>query len=247
MAEHSAIAWTDHTFNPWWGCTKVSTGCEHCYAETLANRFEPGLWGPSGRRRFFGAKHWAEPLRRERRAAKTGKRERVFVGSMCDVFEERNGVVGRQLGLERDGLMVLINDTPHLDWLLLTKRPYSALRYLDFGLPDNLWLGVTAENQAAADDRIPDVALVMASTRFVSCEPLLGPVSLDRLVGWGIQWVIAGCESGPRARPADIDWFRSLRDQCIEAGVPFFLKQMMVDGKLVREPELDGRQWLETP
>ena len=279
MGQNSEIAWTDHTFNPWWGCTKVSAGCEHCYAEGVANRFAPGLWGAKGRHRFFGEKHWAEPSKWNRRAADSGVRERVFCGSMCDVFE---GVGYGHMDFGemyrgRRKLWDLIEWTPHLDWLLLTKRPGNVATFASWQSPrfylPNVWLGVTAENQATADERIPLLLQVPAAKRFVSCEPLLSALDLSKYLGatltahggeriqhpdhripttggtwdFGLDWVIAGCESGPGARHAMGTWFRMLRNQCEAAGVPHFLKQMMVDGQLVRMPKLDGKAWDEVP
>jgi len=278
MGQNSEIAWTDHTFNPWWGCTKVSAGCEHCYAEGVANRFAPGLWGANGRRRFFGEKHWREVMRWNARAEKTGVPERVFCGSMCDVCERLplDHQCRAEMAIVRAQLRSTIRHTPHLRWLLLTKRPEGLLQYFDeqwWRECPNTWAGVTAENQATADERIPLLLQVPAAKRFVSCEPLLSALDLSKYLGatlttrggeriqhpdhripttggtwdFGLDWVIAGCESGPGARHAMGTWFRMLRNQCEAAGVPHFLKQMMVDGQLVRMPKLDGKAWDEVP
>ena len=120
MGENSGIEWTHHTFNPWWGCIKVSDGCKHCYAETLSERFSKNIWGPAATtdRRTFGEKHWNDPLRWNRKAEQEGIRYRVFCGSMCDWAEDHP--VAEQ---ERLKLWPLIQQTPRLDWLLLTKRP----------------------------------------------------------------------------------------------------------------------------
>jgi protein gp37 len=236
MGERSKIAWTDHTFNPWWGCTKISAGCKHCYAEAFAKRF--GVrWGHDCQRRLFGEKHWLEPLKWNFRASKTGVRERVFSGSMCDVFEEDRP---RPAAVE---LAHLIGATPYLDWLLLTKRPHVAAICRDFHRP-NVWMGTTVEDQAALG-RISALRRISVPVHFLSCEPLLE--DLGELDLSGFNWVIVGCESGPGARPMHLDWVRRLRDQAQEAEACFFFKQAMVDGKLVKEPELDGRQWLEMP
>lgn len=188
MGETTKIAWTDHTFNPWWGCQRVSPGCEHCYAETFAKRVGLKVWGPQSERRFFGDKHWAEPLKWNRKAAAEGRRARVFCASMADVFEERVDLVEPRARLWR-----LVVDTPHLDWLLLTKRPENAHRLWDQARllssePDgatwqeNVWLGATCEDQRRADERLPHLLEVPAAVRFVSYEPALGPVDLSRWV-----------------------------------------------------------------
>ena len=182
MGETTKIAWTDHTFNPWWGCQRVSPGCERCYAETFAKRVGLKVWGPQSERRLFGDKHWAEPLKWNRAAEKAGKRARVFCASMADVFEDR-----QDLREPRARLWRLISETPHLDWLLLTKRPQNAgalarlaaLHAWDGGGPDaptwlpNIWLGTTAEDQRRADERLPHLLEVPAAVRFVSYEPAI--------------------------------------------------------------------------
>lgn len=230
MSEHSKIEWTDHTFNPWWGCSKVSLGCDHCYAEALATRFGYGdCWGSEARRRTFGEKHWTEPVFWNVRAP--GK---VFCGSMCDVFEDANPAVTlTDLDWQRIKLWKLIAQTPSLIWMLLTKRPQhmramTPTSWADNGWPENVWALATAENQEWLDRRAGHLLEVPAVVRGLSLEPLLGPVDLglddarrrDRL-----GWVIAGGESGPHARPMHPEWVRSIRDQCQGAGVPFFFKQ----------------------
>ncbi len=183
MSENSGIQWTTHTFNPWWGCTRVSPGCVHCYAETLATRFGVG-WGPSGERRLFGDKHWNEPKKWDKKAAAAGERHRVFCASMADVFEDRP-----ELAAERARLFRLIRETPHLDWLLLTKRPELAVclwsrAHVESSTEEplgrlwapNVWLGTTAEDQQRADERIPFLLGTGAEVKFVSYEPALGPV-----------------------------------------------------------------------
>ncbi len=222
MATNSRIEWTDHTFNPWWGCVKVSPACKHCYAEAWARRVGAAVWGARAPRRFFGDAHWAEPRRWNRMAEATGSRHRVFCASMADVFEDR-----RELAPWRERLGGLVAETPWLDWLLLTKRPDRASALAPWGArwPRNVWLGATVETQAWAERRLPELAAVPARVRFLSCEPLLGRLDLSAWLTPHVHWVIAGGESGPRARPSDPDWFRALRDQCVAAGVPFHLKQ----------------------
>lgn len=251
MGEGSRIEWTDHTFNPWWGCAKVSPGCEHCYAESSSKRWGHEIWGHGGERRFFGEKHWNEPLRWNR-AVPVGERRRVFCASMADVFEDR-----ADLHTPRHHLWRLISKTQDLDWLLLTKRPENLAKLLPWGPVmsvagrwldpwPNVWIGVTVEDQQRADERIPRLLEVPAVVRFLSCEPLLGAVRLpaealgecsDPQCGdstWdhactlglpGVDWVIVGGESGPGARPMDPYWARSLRNQCTSAGVAFHFKQ----------------------
>lgn len=228
MGRNSSIEWTHHTFNPWWGCSKVSPACAHCYAESWARRIGLQLWGDTTPRRFFSDTHWKEPLRWNRAAKRDGQRKRVFCASMADVFEARE-----DLTPWRKRLWSLIEDTPWLDWLLLTKRPEHATRMVPWGRrwPANVWLGTTIENQVYAEERIPTLLHVPALTHFLSCEPLLGPLELSKWLGRSarnekrIDWVITGGESGPRARPMDPGWAMALRDQCLSAGVAFLFKQ----------------------
>lgn len=241
MGETTDIGWCRHTFNPWWGCTRVSPACLHCYAEAWAKRTGHDIWGQSAERRLFGDKHWAEPLKWDRDAAADGEEHLVFCSSMADVFEER-----ADLDEHRARLWKLIEVTRNLTWLLLTKRPQNVLemvpeRWLGSRLghahpwPRNVRVGTTVEDQERAAERIPHLVKVPAPVLFLSMEPLLGPVDLAR-VEWRrpgalsgfppISWVITGGESGGGARPSDPEWFRSLRDQCRANGVPFFFKQL---------------------
>ncbi|MEL6227756.1 MAG: phage Gp37/Gp68 family protein [Pseudomonadota bacterium] len=278
MAENSGIEWTHHTFNPWIGCTKVSAACDHCYAEAWDKRFSGGeRWGARAPRTRTSAANWAKPYKWNKQAEADGVRLRVFCASLADVFDNHRSI---DPGWRAD-LWQLIDDTPHLDWLLLTKRPQNiaAMMPSDVGLGGNrgsVWIGTTVENQAEADRRIPHLLSTPAAVRFLSCEPLLGPIKLEciwlggrkRVDGRGcvfgegpvgvsggrpswqkpphIDWVITGGESGSNFRPADPDWFRSLRDQCSAAGVPFLFKQW--EGRHQREikargRELDGVVW----
>ncbi len=254
MGEQTAISWTDHTFNPWWGCVKVSPACAHCYAETFSKRLGLKVWGPDSERRFFGPKHWAEPLKWNKAAEKAGVRRRVFCASMADVFEDRPELVQ-----PRADLFVLIDETPALDWLLLTKRPQHIKRLMPKywgGKPwPNVWLGTTVENQQYFDERIQPLLNIPAAVRFLSVEPMLGPIDLGLpfvsdnpiMVQHHVDWVIAGGESGAKHRESNPEWFRSLRDQCVAAGVAFHFKQWgglhpKTNGRL-----LDGREWNEFP
>jgi protein gp37 len=200
MAENSGIEWTDHTFNPWWGCQKVSPGCSNCYAETLSKRFGKNIWGPphATDRRIFGDKHWHEPVKWNARAQREGRRSRVFCASMADVFEDHP-----QVGRERRRLFELIEATPHLDWQLLTKRPENVRGMVPElwnlrGWPINVWIGTSVEDQQRADERIPALIDTPATVRFLSCEPLLGAVDLTRWLD--ARWRCSGCGefwSGP--------------------------------------------------
>jgi len=174
MAEHTGIEWCDATFNPWWGCERVSPACAHCYADTLSKRYAAGkqLWGDGHDFRFFGDKHWAEPLKWARLLpGKLGRRPRVFCASMADVFEERP-----ELDEHRARLFDLIEATPELDWLILTKRAQEMHdRYYAGGwtITENLWLGVSIENSRYTW-RADVLREIPAAVRFISAEPLLG-------------------------------------------------------------------------
>jgi protein gp37 len=228
MGKDTRIEWTHHTFNPWWGCVKVSPACDHCYAETWAKRVGSNVWGAEAQRRFFTDAHWKEPVKWNRDATTAGERRRVFCASMADVFENRPDLV-----LPRQRLFDLIAATPMLDWLLLTKRIHLVKKLLPKGytLPSRVWIGTTVENDEYARKRLKYLlALDMPSVRFVSCEPLLGPLNLAPYLranakGTRIDWVIAGGESGHHARPTDPAWLDALQKQCADAGVAFFFKQ----------------------
>jgi protein gp37 len=237
MSENSAIEWTHHTFNPWWGCTKVSPACTHCYAETWSKRLALKLWGNQAPRRFFGDSYWRQPLKWNLKAERLGQRQRVFCASMADVFEHRE-----DLRIWRERLWGLIANTPWLDWLLLTKRPENASTIVPWGSvwPTNVWLGATVENQEWAEKRVPVLLSAPAVVHFVSCEPLLGPLDLSswlverrsarsstirRSSSTKIDWVIAGGESGHHARPTNPVWVRALRDQCRRESSAFHFKQ----------------------
>jgi protein gp37 len=265
MAETTNIEWCDSTWNPWIGCTRVSPACDDCYAaRSTPARTMAVSWGPGEPRRRTSEANWGLPLRWERQHeaffAEHGRRRRVFCASLADVFD--NEVPAEW----RADLLWLIHQTPHLDWLLLTKRIGNAARMLHEArvtidpmaewpevLP-NIWLGATVVNQAEADRDIPKLLDTPARMRFLSIEPMLGPIDLanmeddggdaylDPLTAWTaeemtemwgepmpthprIDWVICGGESGPHARPMHPDWPRALRDQCAAAGVPFLFKQ----------------------
>lgn len=269
MAENSAIEWTDHTFNPWIGCQKVSAGCANCYAEAFARRYGKAEWGPTAKRVRTSAANWRKPLTWNKKAADAGQRARVFCASLADVFEDNP-----QVDEWRRDLFDLILETPSLDWLLLTKRPENirpALQMMRVLKRDNVfddlwpqhfqnvWIGTSVENQEQAEKRIPELMQIPARVRFLSCEPLLGAVDLSRWLEFagcdtdlgianpGVDWVIAGGESGPGARPVAQEWTRSLRDQCSAADVPFLFKQWGGRNKKAAGRQLDGREWSQFP
>lgn len=250
MAENSKIEWTHHTFNPWEGCQKVGPGCDHCYAETRNARFGGGVainWGPGAPRRRTSASNWAQPAKWNATAARLGVRYRVFCASLADVFDNQVPDEWR-----RD-LAALILATPHLDWLLLTKRIGNADKMLAAmfpeGIPDNVWVGATITSQEEADRDIPKLLALPVAVRFLSMEPLLGRVDLRfhifseptgnfrthsgkrqmelrKPADGGLHWVIVGGESGSAdSRPMNPDWVRALREQCRGGGVAFHFKQ----------------------
>ncbi len=222
MGKNTTIEWTHHTFNPWWGCTKVSPACKNCYALTWAKRLGQGsLWGANSTRRTMSVNHWKEPMRWNMKASRDGQKRRVFCASMADWAEPRD-----ELDEWREKLWEVIADTPWLDWLLLTKRVEHIGDYVPWSnnWPDNVWLGTTIENQKYANIRIPILLDYPAKVHFLSCEPLLGKVDLSN---WANQldWIIAGGETGGKSRPMHPSWVRSLRDQCREFGMAFHFKQ----------------------
>lgn len=251
MGRNSAIEWTHHTFNPWIGCSKVAPECQHCYAEQLMDlRLGKVTWGPSGTRQRTSEHNWRQPIEWNREARAGGARERVFCASLADVFEDC--LPNNELDEWRKDLWRLIGRCDQLDWLLLTKRPENIRPMLCCSLAGarHVWLGTSAGSQASYDRFVPALP-TFARVRFLSCEPMLGPVKLRRSAQ---DWVICGGESGPHARPMDPDWARSLRDQCQDLGIPFFFKQWGEHdargrrvGKKSAGRLLDGRTWDEVP
>jgi protein gp37 len=228
MAENTIIAWTDHTFNIAWGCVKISPGCTNCYAETLSKRYGHAVWGKDAGRRVLSEKYWSEPLKWQNEAKAAGVIQRVFSSSMCDIWEDHPTITK-----ERAKLWPLIRATPNLCWQLLTKRAERIANNLppDWGNGyPKVWLGVSAENQKFADERIPYLLRIPAVVHFVSYEPALGPVDFSPWLtettrGRSVSWIIQGGESGPGWRPMDVQWARNVRDQCARAGVAYFFKQ----------------------
>lgn len=288
MSDATKISWTDSTFNPWIGCTKVSPGCDSCYAEAMMDkRYGKVSWGAGQRRVRTAAENWKKPVRWNARdfyecstcswrgdtvemdgpSGKAGggcphcapargmvrlARRRVFCASLADVFDNAVDPAWRA------DLFTLIEETPNLDWLLLTKRIGNVPRLMENVLHrlhwpasasfatmlPNVWLGATVVNQAEADRDIPKLLAEPARVRFLSIEPMLGPINLERIkhpygiapsdtfdctAPWGartqIDWVIVGGESGSAARAVHPDWVRSLRDQCVAARLPMHFKQ----------------------
>src|SRR5271155_1261394 len=244
MAKYSKIEWTDHTFNPWIGCTKVSEACDDCYAEEGDNRWHWTAqgWGPGKPRRRTAAENWKEPLKWDRAAAATGTRSRVFCASLADVFDREVDPAWRA------DLWELIRQCPHLDWQLLTKRPQLITSFLpsDWGSGwPNVWLGTSVENQPRADQRIPHLVAVPAVVHFLSVEPLLAPISFKSLAD--IEWIIVGGESGPTPRPMAPSWVLDIQAQCTSAGIPFFFKQWGGVNKKAAGRILSGKTFDEFP
>lgn len=228
MGELSKIEWTDHTFNPWIGCQKVSPGCDHCYAETqnAHRKWNGGTWGPHAPRKRTSEANWKLPLRWAKAARGAGRRPRVFCASLADVFDNQAPEGARE------DLWRLIEATPELDWLLLTKRPENIadmipLRWVG-GLADNVWVGTTCEDQPSFDRRWPILEEVRATVRFISYEPAIGELFLPAawMMAVAPQWLICGGESGPGARMMKEEWARSIKAQCEHYRIPFFMKQM---------------------
>lgn len=249
MAESSKISWTDSTWNPWLGCTKVSAGCTHCYAEVSQPiKMRKGgsiQWGAGQPRER--TKGWDLPLKLERNAKDEHRVITVFP-SLCDVFDV-DPAQKETLDQWRDDLFDLIEETPNLVWLLLTKRPEVAAtsRWIKriAACGPNLWIGASVENQTAADARVPQLLKIPTANRFVSAEPLLGPLDLSPWLS-EIPWVILGGESGSHARPMDLTWARKVRDDCRDKTL-FFFKQVGGTDKAHGGEFLDGEKIQQTP
>lgn len=232
MSDRTIIAWTEHTWNPWRGCDKVSPGCAHCYMFTAQRRsgFDPEVVVRTGK--------WGDPAKWERAAAAADRRELVFTCSWSDWFHVTADPW-------RDEAWAVIRACPHLHFQILTKRPERIVDHLprDWGRGGypNVWLGVSIENDRYVG-RADLLRAIPAVVRFISAEPLLGPLpSLDLT---GIDWIIVGGESGPGYRPMDHAWARELRAKATRAGVAFFFKQsaaprtemgIELDGAIVRQ------------
>ncbi len=234
MSTNSTIEWTDATWNPVRGCTKISPGCKHCYAERFAERFR-GVRGHPFEQGFDlrvvpekldDPLHWKKP-------------QRIFVNSMSDLFHDRVSLEYIQRVFE------VMNNANWHQYQILTKRA-QRLEELSNRLPwaPHIWMGVSVEN----DDylwRIDHLRCCKAHVKFLSLEPLLGPLGKINLSG--IDWVIVGGESGPGARPMTAEWVTDIRNQCLKAGVAFFFKQWGGVQKKKAGRELEGRTWDEMP
>ena len=246
MGENTAIAWCDATANFWWGCLKISDGCDHCYAETLSKRTGKNIWGPAKTTdREYKKAIWKDLIKWDDKARAEGKRIKVFVQSMSDFLEDHP-----QVEPWREKAKRLIEKLTNTDILMLTKRPENAERFLaDWfkNWPDHVWFGVSVENQRRANERIPLLLRVPARILWLSVEPMLEKIDLREwlqpvtTVSWGpgeddwgydmdqspIAWVVVGGESGSNSRPMDIEWARDLKVQCEESEhVAFFMKQI---------------------
>lgn len=230
MGKDTKIEWAHHTFNPWMGCTKVSEACKFCYAEKYVERWGFAKWGDKGTRQRTAKSTWNKPRTWNEMAKKNGTRYRVFCASLADVFEDHPDIKQEW----RDDLFSLILDTPHLDWLLLTKRPENYYKFLPNnwipGGYDNVWLGVSAENQKRYDERAQLLSEIPARTRFISMEPLLTKITLSTNRLNFIDWIIIGGESGFKkdARKLDLTHVQSVITQCDQIGIKVFFKQLGV-------------------
>lgn len=235
MAENTKIQWTDHTFNPWLGCARVSEGCQNCYAEFMMDhRYHRVRWGEDGTR--LRTKTWNEPPKWDRQAKADGYPHKVFCASLADVFEDRE-----ELLPWREDLFTLIDQCQNLNWLLLTKRPQNIRLFWE-AIPDstgyylqdkreNVWLGTSIANQRNADECIDKLleSRALSPVLFLSLEPQIGFVDLKPWLQPEplIDWVIVGGESeqGGPARPFHLEWAADMLDQCAQAEVPCFFKQ----------------------
>lgn len=272
MSDETKIAWADATWCWVRGCTPHSSGCRECYARRMAARFSDGP--ANGKRALWG--HTFATRTKDNRGKWTGKvalipeklelplrwkkPRRIFVNSTSDTFHPLVSFDDITRGFSvmaqcsQHAFLALTKRAGRMrEWFEWMRKMNNEGQYVGAGLVGaewplpNVWLGVTTENQNRADERVPELLRCPAAVRFLSIEPMLGPVDLHQLHCSFVGWVICGCESGPNARLMDLDWVRSIRDQCVEAGVPFFFKQAMIDGQLVETPELDGRVWEQFP
>jgi protein gp37 len=236
MGRQTAIGWCDHTFNAWLGCNRAGPECDHCYAAVSTPVRVFGVqWGPHTPRHLSSPDYWRSPLRWHCDAVQVGERRRVFCLSEGDIFEDR-----RDLDLPRAWLWPVIEATPGLDWLLLTKRPAKVPRLVPpawlVQWPAHVWIGTSIGCRASLP-QLAHLRAIPAPVRFLSCEPLLEALPSLQLAG--IAWVIVGGESGPEHRPMEVAWLANVVAQCDAAGVPVFVKQDSGprDGKQGRIPD----------
>lgn len=259
MGQNSKIEWTDHTFNPWMGCTKVSEACKFCYAESFTGQKKMVEWVDKAPRRLTVGSNWLKPRAWDKKAQALDERHKVFCASLADIFDDHPSIQQSW----RDALWLLIRNTPNLDWLLLTKRPENYQKFLPADWGDgyhNVWLGISVENQQWADERIPVLAKTPAKVRFMSCEPLLGDIMLTTAplidsntmltYGYDIHWCIIGGESGPvnKIRKLDVKSVELLIKQCDYFGIKVFFKQLgTVLAKYTNQQHSKGADFREYP
>lgn len=222
VGTNTTIESAHHSFNPWIGCTRISPACDHCYAAVINHRFGGKNWGTGAPRPRTSEGNWTRPLAWDRAAARDNIRRRVFCASLADVFDNE---VQQEW---RDDLFTLIRQTPHLDWLLLTKRVVNVPSMLpaDWGTGyPNVWLGVTAVNQNEVERDIPKLQRIPAAIHWLSMEPLLGPVTFTAQLLRLIRWIVVGGEAGAKARAMHPQWATQIRNQCSAMGVAFLFKQ----------------------
>lgn len=255
MAQATTIEWTQTTWNPVVGCTKVSPGCLHCYAERMAHRLAAMAKADHAAGRNAGKKalyldvvdrqgQWNGHVNMDDVAVQAPLHWRsgrmIFVNSMGDLFHE-----GVPLEFVRRAFAVM-NACPHHTFQILTKRPERAMEFSgEFRWTPNIWMGATVENAEVAPQRARCIRGTGAKVKFLSVEPLLGPIPQLPLAG--INWVIVGGESGPGARPMLPEWVRHIRERCMTACVPFFFKQWGGVDKRAAGRLLEGRTWDEMP
>lgn len=261
MGENSKIEWTDHTFNPWMGCTKVSEACKFCYAESFTNHYKLAQWGDQNARMRTVATNWKKPFKWNREAYDNKTRKKVFCASLADIFDDHESILPEW----RAKLWKMIKLTTNLDWLLLTKRPENIVKFLPEDWGDgypNVWLGISVENQERANERIPILSQIPAKIRFMSCEPLLGEIRFNvpnLMFGseygfmpyvHNFHWCIIGGESGPvdkirKLNPKDCE---KLINDCDIHIIKVFFKQLgTVLAKYTNQQHVKGADFAEYP
>ena len=259
MGKNTKIEWAHHTFNPWIGCTRVGPGCDHCYAEALAKRTGMAEWGSGKPRKLTSTNNWKQPNIWNREAKVKNTRYRVFCASLADLFDNEAPQTWRSW------LFKLIQDTPHLDWIIITKRIGNVTEMLpaDWGMGyPNVWLMATICNQDEASRDIPKLLKTPAAIHGISAEPLLGPLEITHWTkrwqephsggGWTshetiLDWVIVGGESGPGARHMQPSWAEVIAEECNATHTPFFFKQWGGQNKRSDGRTLNGREYSEFP
>lgn len=242
MAEETGISWTDHTFNPWWGCTAIAPGCDNCYAAALDKRTGGNYWNAKVKPRRTSKGNWNKVTKWNKKATEENKRHKVFCGSMMD-WCDKDAPEGAL-----NDLFDLIHETPMLDWQLLTKRATLIKDRLPADWGDgypNVWLGITVEDNNFGYKRLDAFREIKAKVKFVSAEPLLSDINDADLSG--IDWIIFGGESGPNARPLKLEWFEELARKCRFIGIPIWFKQWGGNTKDKGGKEIYGKVYQEFP